>query len=281
MSLKKKVSDKHIYGKHPMIVCNDKEIDLDYRKIKIWENWEDVDLVLCIKQSTIISDRIYTKWIPNRHVAFGMICGIKRIHAYGFFHKDIKPDNVLITNDFNAKIADFGTAKIIMDNETKFTASATYSYTPPEFYKFLSGDTKPNLNDLQRIDIFSLGLTLVEIFKGTHGRKDSKIGPIVIKIPPEYFQELINVANKFKNLNSYDIDEKFQIIDESCILFQRDFTIKENKFIKKLVKPPRVRADSLSSNLYPFSSLPKVPKLHRFFSPMHSGVTLPPPNGSY
>ncbi|CAF0969142.1 unnamed protein product [Brachionus calyciflorus] len=188
-------------------------------------------------------------------VAFGMICGIKRIHENGFMHKDIKPDNVLITNDFSAKIADFGLARIIMDIETQFTGTGTYAYMPPEFYKFLSGEQKPNIDDLQRIDIFSLGLTLVEIFKGTHGKQDRIFGPIVIKNQPEYFKELIKkcvdldaskrptcnqifsyliVLNdfikflrieQFRDLELYKIDEKDEIFDESCHLFERDFTI--------------------------------------------------------
>lgn len=263
--LRKRISDEHIYDKHPMIVSNDKVIDLDKSELKILDElgrggfgvvnkaeykYDNESIYIAVKKmqpnsgkklkteeaeallksflreldayneikgenilqmiGNCISNNdwyIATEYMQNGSltkmlknfgllerfkVAFGIICGIKRIHANGYVHKDIKPDNVLITNDYCAKIADFGLAKIIMDKETKFTCSATYAYMPPEFFDFLSGKLKPNLDDLQRIDIFSLGLTLVEIFKGTHGKRDGSTGPIVVKLNPEYLQELLN-----------------------------------------------------------------------------------------
>ncbi|RNA16030.1 serine threonine kinase [Brachionus plicatilis] len=41
-------------------------------------------------------------------VAFGIVSGIVRIHEKGLVHRDIRPDNVLISSDFTAKIGDFG-----------------------------------------------------------------------------------------------------------------------------------------------------------------------------
>ncbi|RNA13051.1 kinase domain, partial [Brachionus plicatilis] len=127
---------------------------------------------------------------------FGIICGIIRIHEKGLVHRDIRPDNVLIGNDFNAKIANFYKAERA-DQIQDLTSVAAKQYMPPEFYSYLGSDKEPNKSDIQKIDIFTYGLTLLEIFNGTHGRRNeneefSFRNPIVVKKPSEYFKELVD-----------------------------------------------------------------------------------------
>ncbi|RMZ96963.1 hypothetical protein BpHYR1_045443 [Brachionus plicatilis] len=68
---------------------------------------------------------------------------------------------------------------------------------PSEFYEYSAAITKPNTIDLQKIDIYTYGLTLLEIFYGKHGalneEEDFSIrNPIVVKIKSKYFGDLIN-----------------------------------------------------------------------------------------
>ena len=52
------------------------------------------------------------------------------------FHRDLKPDNLLLTKDKQLKIADFGTAKEFGDNGKATYRRCTPIYSAPEVYVF-------------------------------------------------------------------------------------------------------------------------------------------------
>jgi serine/threonine protein kinase len=73
------------------------------------------------------------------------------LHKKDYVHHDIKPENILLTEDFNIKISDFGTVN---------TKIGTIIYSAPEM---LMSD--PSENDV-RVDVFSLGITFMECITG-------------------------------------------------------------------------------------------------------------------
>ena len=82
-------------------------------------------------------------------------------------HSDIKPGNILIDNDFNIKITDFGTSRIWKINSKRFSKTisvkGTEIYLSPEmFEKLLKKDFNSEVN-LQKSDLFSLGLTILKL----------------------------------------------------------------------------------------------------------------------
>lgn len=99
-----------------------------------------------------LRDKINSNSYTNTEAIDWMITlakSLRIIHKKGIIHHDIKPDNILFTQNGNIKIADFGVANKNM---------GTRSYMCPESF---SWDFK-STND-PRIDIYALGVTLMEL----------------------------------------------------------------------------------------------------------------------
>ncbi len=81
-------------------------------------------------------------------------------HKKGIVHRDIKSQNIMITDDGKVKIMDFGVAKFVRGSKTanKDTAIGTLGYSPPEQIRGVKADA--------RSDIFSFGVVMYEMLTG-------------------------------------------------------------------------------------------------------------------
>lgn len=86
-----------------------------------------------------------------------LILGIEYLHAQGVVHRDIKPDNLLLTDDDILKIVDFGVSEIFEKNSQMLTAKSAGSpaFLPPELCVARHGDISG-----KAADIWSMGVTL-------------------------------------------------------------------------------------------------------------------------
>jgi len=48
-----------------------------------------------------------------KRVLYQILCGLKFIHSANIIHRDIKPGNILLDEDYNVRICDFGLARSI------------------------------------------------------------------------------------------------------------------------------------------------------------------------
>ena len=79
-------------------------------------------------------------------------------HKAGIIHRDIKPDNIIITTNGNVKISDFGIARMQSSDTMTVDACGSVYYSSPE-------QVRGGYSD-QRTDIYSLGVTMYEMCTG-------------------------------------------------------------------------------------------------------------------
>lgn len=95
------------------------------------------------------------------HVATGLLEALRAAHAASIVHRDIKPANVLLADDGQVLLSDFGIA--VQEDDTQLTSAqgpvGTLVYTAPERLAGREGDPAS--------DMFSLGATLYRAVEGT------------------------------------------------------------------------------------------------------------------
>lgn len=91
-------------------------------------------------------------------IAIQMCAGIGAAHAAGIIHRDIKPQNIIISKEGKVKVTDFGIAKAVTSNTISTNAMGSVHYTSPE-------QARGGFSD-QKSDIYSIGITLYEMVTG-------------------------------------------------------------------------------------------------------------------
>ncbi|CAH8287525.1 unnamed protein product [Eruca vesicaria subsp. sativa] len=133
-------------------------------------------------------------WETRFRIAIGTAKGIAYLHEGCrdcIIHCDIKPENILLDSDYNAKVSDFGLAKLVGRDFSRVLATmrGTWGYVAPEW---ISG-----LPITNKADVYSFGMTLLELIGGrrnvisdTPGEKDEK-EPEKWFFPPWAAREII------------------------------------------------------------------------------------------
>ncbi|CDP14429.1 unnamed protein product [Coffea canephora] len=99
-------------------------------------------------------------WSMRTQIAIGIARGLVYLHEEcntQIIHCDIKPQNVLLDEYFNARISDFGLAKLLMINQSRTFTSirGTKGYVAPEWFRSNQITAK--------VDVYSFGVLLLEI----------------------------------------------------------------------------------------------------------------------
>ncbi len=96
------------------------------------------------------------------HVAIICAEALRHAHMENMVHRDIKPDNILVTRKGVVKVADFGLAKAV-DDDVSMTQSGTGLGTP----LYMAPEQARNAKHVdQRVDIYALGATLYHMLTG-------------------------------------------------------------------------------------------------------------------
>uniref|UniRef100_A0A2P2KLD6 Receptor-like protein kinase 5 n=1 Tax=Rhizophora mucronata TaxID=61149 RepID=A0A2P2KLD6_RHIMU len=119
------------------------------------------------KKSTAISGSVHPvalDWPKRLKIAAGAAQGLCHMHLDcipSVIHRDVKSSNILLDSEFNAKIADFGLAKMLAKPTELATVSAvvgSLGYIAPEYAH------KAEVNE--KVDVYSFGVVLLELTTG-------------------------------------------------------------------------------------------------------------------
>ncbi|KAF7026098.1 hypothetical protein CFC21_038232 [Triticum aestivum] len=103
-------------------------------------------------------------WEKRRVIIEGIAQGLLYLHKHSrlrIIHRDLKASNILLDQEMNPKISDFGLAKIFSSNDTQGSTKrvvGTYGYMSPEY-------ASEGIYSIKS-DVFSFGVLLLEILSG-------------------------------------------------------------------------------------------------------------------
>lgn len=102
-------------------------------------------------------------WATRKRIAFGAAHGLEYLHEHcnpKIIHRDLKAANILLDDDFEAVLGDFGLAKLVDTKVTHITTQVrgTMGHIAPEYLS--TGKSS------EKTDVFGYGITLLELVTG-------------------------------------------------------------------------------------------------------------------
>ncbi|XP_052208195.1 serine/threonine-protein kinase BRI1-like 1 [Diospyros lotus] len=113
-------------------------------------------------------------WVARKKIAIGSARGLAFLHHScipHIIHRDMKSSNVLLDENFEARVSDFGMARLVNALDTHLSVSTlagTPGYVPPEYYQSFRCTTKG--------DVYSYGVILLELLSGKKPIDPSEFG---------------------------------------------------------------------------------------------------------
>lgn len=147
----------------------------------------------------------YIQGISLRQFLFGQPLPLKRtldimlqaayavlhLHSNNILHRDVKPENILITENGTIKVIDFGIAHTLNEAPKEARGSGTPNYMSPE-------QKQGNIPLTQGADVYSLGVVLYELITGK-----LSFGTIDLNIIPEALKHIVKKCIEEKAENRY------------------------------------------------------------------------------
>ena len=190
-------------------VIGDEEDDKVYI---ITEYMKKGSLATLIKDNKLSEDLIWRYF--NQ-----LINGIEYLHIINIVHRDIKPENMLIDDNNNLKIADFGLSEKLKEGKDEFsnTTGTNYYFSPESL--------KGGAYSAKKADIWAWGVTLYQMIHGRYpfnGKSVVDLNEEILNKQPEYKKDLsksiidllngILCKNPIQRFTFSDIKKQIQLI---------------------------------------------------------------------
>lgn len=187
-------------------------------------------------------------WDARLNIILGAAKGLAYLHhdcSPRIIHRDIKSSNILLDANLEARVSDFGLAKLLEDEESHITTivAGTFGYLAPEYMQ--SGRAT------EKTDVYSFGVLLLEVLSGKRPTDAS------------FIEKGLNIVGWLNFLATED--RQREMVDQQCEGVQ-----------------PEILDALLSVALQCVSSAPEDrPTMHRVVQILESEVMTPCPSDFY
>lgn len=169
-------------------------------------------------------------------IAIQISMGIESAHNNHIIHRDIKPQNIIISKEGKVKVTDFGIAKAATSNTITSNVMGSVHYTSPEQARGGYSDEKS--------DIYSLGITMFEMLTGRVPFNGDTTVAIAIKhiqepltSPREYVSEIpVSVEQIVFKCCQKSPDRRYQSMAELVVDLKQSLIKPDEDFVK-IVNP--------------------------------------------
>ncbi|KAM7465712.1 hypothetical protein LguiB_013274 [Lonicera macranthoides] len=187
-------------------------------------------------------NKTFLGWEKLQEIALGIARGIEYLHQgcdHQILHFDIKPHNILLDDNFNPKIADFGQAKLCPRDQSKVSMTAargTTGYIAPES------------------DVYSFGMLLLEMVGGRKKIDLTVQNPSQMSFPELIYDRLCRgeeLGIKIEEEEHAQIAKKLTIVGLCCI----QWSPLDRPPMKTVVQMLEGKGDMLAMPPNPFASI--------------------------
>ena len=167
-------------------------------------------------------------------IAIQACMGIEAAHNNHIIHRDIKPQNIIISKDGKVKVTDFGIAKAATSNTITSNVMGSVHYTSPE-------QARGGYSD-ERSDIYSLGITIFEMLTGRVPFNGETTVAIAIKhiqedlpSPRDFVPEIpVSVEQIVFKCCQKSPDRRYQSMGELITDLKRSLMTPDENFVKQV-----------------------------------------------
>ncbi|KAJ9699045.1 hypothetical protein PVL29_007897 [Vitis rotundifolia] len=198
-------------------------------------------------------------WQSRRKIILDIAKGLSYLHEdcrKKIFHLDIKPHNILLDEDFNAKVSDFGLAKLIDKDQSQVVTRmrGTPGYLAPEWLTSII---------TEKVDVYSFGVVVLEILCGRKNidRSQSEedmhlLGIFKRKAEENRLADIIDKCSEDMQLHGADVVEMMKV---GAWCLQGDFARRPSmSVVVKVLEGSVAVEDNLE---YSFSYSSQPPKI--------------------
>ncbi|HAJ74448.1 MAG TPA: Stk1 family PASTA domain-containing Ser/Thr kinase [Lachnospiraceae bacterium] len=165
-------------------------------------------------------------------IAIQVALGLQAAHNRGIVHRDVKPQNIIISTDGKVKLSDFGIAKATNSNTITTNVMGSVHYSSPE-------QVRGGMSDA-RSDIYSLGITMYEMVTGRVPFDGDTTVAIAIKhlqeemVPPSKYtpdlphaleQIILKATMKTSNKRYQNVGDMIEDLKRSLLEPDGDFVV--------------------------------------------------------